>query len=169
MGEFSIEKNNFLVFEEGPSVDMKLQWATYRDAADQCALSRIWGGIHPYVDDIPGRKIGKILGRDAFEFAKKLFEPQDIVTRNNERSNSFTLYPNPVNSGSQLTIYNESSLSIYRVSIISLSGQVVLSENMFDLNKKIILNLDKLPRGIYIVNITFEDGSSKSTKIIINK
>ena len=169
LGEFSIEKNNFLVFEEGPSVDMKLQWATYRDAADQCALSRIWGGIHPYVDDIPGRKIGKILGRDAFEFAKKLFEPQNIVTRNNERSNSFTLYPNPVNSGSQLTIYNESSLSIYRVSIISLSGQVVLSENMFDLNKKIILNLDKLPRGIYIVNITFEDGSSKSTKIIISK
>ena len=37
---------------------MKLQWATYKDAADQCSLSRIWGGIHPYIDDIPGRKIG---------------------------------------------------------------------------------------------------------------
>ena len=44
MSEFSIPANRFLVFERGPSVDMTLQWATYRDAADQCSLSRIWGG-----------------------------------------------------------------------------------------------------------------------------
>ena len=46
------------MFEEGPSVDVVLQWATYRDASDQCSLSRIWGGIHPPADDIPGRIIG---------------------------------------------------------------------------------------------------------------
>ena len=55
MGEFEAIKNEFLVFEEGPSVDVVLQWATYRDASDQCSLSRIWGGIHPSADDIPGR------------------------------------------------------------------------------------------------------------------
>ncbi|MEZ5022882.1 MAG: vanadium-dependent haloperoxidase [Chitinophagales bacterium] len=47
MGEFEAPKNEFLVFEEGPSQDITLQWATYRDASDQCSLSRIWGGIHP--------------------------------------------------------------------------------------------------------------------------
>lgn len=47
MGEFVAEKNEFLVFEDGPSEDIVLQWATYRDASDQCSLSRIWGGIHP--------------------------------------------------------------------------------------------------------------------------
>ena len=74
MSEFRIEKNEFLVFEEGPSVDMTLQWATYRDAADQCGLSRIWGGIHPPTDDIPGRMIGKRVGVDAFSEARKYFE-----------------------------------------------------------------------------------------------
>ena len=47
MSEFEISANDFLVFERGPSVGMTLQWATYRDAADQTSLSRIWGGIHP--------------------------------------------------------------------------------------------------------------------------
>ena len=73
MGEFHCPKDEFLVFEEGPSVDVILQWATYRDASDQCSLSRIWGGIHPPVDDIPGRLIGIKIGTEAFEMAENLF------------------------------------------------------------------------------------------------
>lgn len=73
MGEYVIEKNNYLVFEEGPSVDMKLQWATYRDASDQASLSRIWGGIHPPADDIPGRLMGIEIGQDAFLYAREYF------------------------------------------------------------------------------------------------
>ena len=53
MGTFLAPANEFLVFEEGPSVDVELQWATYRDASDECSLSRIYGGIHPYFDDVP--------------------------------------------------------------------------------------------------------------------
>ncbi|MCB0579679.1 MAG: hypothetical protein KDD10_10270 [Phaeodactylibacter sp.] len=73
MGEFVAPKNEFLVFEEGPSVDITLQWATYRDASDQTSLSRIWGGIHPPVDDIPGRIIGQQLGPEAFYYARQYF------------------------------------------------------------------------------------------------
>ena len=73
MSGFPIPANEFLVFERGPSVDMVLQWATYRDAADQCSLSRIWGGIHPPADDIPGRLIGERVGRDAVRLALSLF------------------------------------------------------------------------------------------------
>ena len=69
MSSFPIARNAFLVFEEGPSVDMRLEWARYRDAADQCSLSRIWGGIHPPADDLPGRRIGREVGLDAFELA----------------------------------------------------------------------------------------------------
>ena len=47
LGEFTAIENEFLHFEEGPSTTITLQWASYRDAADQCSLSRIWGGIHP--------------------------------------------------------------------------------------------------------------------------
>lgn len=67
MSEFEIEANNFLVFEKGPSMSITLQWATYQDASDQCSLSRIWGGIHPPMDDIPGRLIGEKIGLQAFE------------------------------------------------------------------------------------------------------
>jgi hypothetical protein len=73
MSGFDIAANDFLVFENGPSVDMTLQWATYRDASDQCSLSRIWGGIHPPADDIPGRLIGAQIGPDAFALAALLF------------------------------------------------------------------------------------------------
>ncbi|MCC6280581.1 MAG: hypothetical protein IT262_08275, partial [Saprospiraceae bacterium] len=73
LGEFHITANQFLVFEQGPSVDFDLQWATYRDASDQTSLSRIWGGIHPPFDDIPGRLIGAEVGTDAFHKARTYF------------------------------------------------------------------------------------------------
>jgi len=73
MGEFIAEKKDFLVFEKGPGVEIKLQWATYRDASDQTSLSRIWGGIHPPIDDIAGRLIGIEVGIDAFCHAEQLF------------------------------------------------------------------------------------------------
>ena len=66
MGVFDCEQNQFLVFEEGPSTNVQLQWASYRDASDQCSLSRIWGGIHPPADDIPGRLIGYEVGHQVF-------------------------------------------------------------------------------------------------------
>ena len=72
--EFSLKANQFLEFEKGPSVDVNLQWATYKDAADQCSLSRIWGGIHPTVDDIPGRVIGSKIGADSFLNALQYFD-----------------------------------------------------------------------------------------------
>lgn len=73
MGEFYAPKDQFLVFEKGPSTDVVLQWATYRDASDQTSLSRIWGGIHPPADDIPGRIIGEKIGIAAFHHATQYF------------------------------------------------------------------------------------------------
>lgn len=73
MGTFLAPANEFLVFEDGPSVDVELQWATYRDASDECSLSRIYGGIHPYFDDVPGRLMGIDIGLDAFDRAVTFF------------------------------------------------------------------------------------------------
>lgn len=73
LGEFVCPQNQYLVFEEGPSVTVKLQWASYYDAADQSALSRIWGGIHPGQDDLPSRQMGSVIGIEAYHFAKQLF------------------------------------------------------------------------------------------------
>ncbi len=73
VGIFECPRNEFLVFEDGPSMDIELQWATYRDASDQCSLSRIWGGIHPPADDIPGRMIGMAVAEDVIEKMETYF------------------------------------------------------------------------------------------------
>ena len=75
MGVFPVEAHEFLVFEDGPSMSFDLQWATYRDAADQSGLSRIWGGIHPPLDDFPGRAMGEAIGIEAFLFAEAIARP----------------------------------------------------------------------------------------------
>jgi hypothetical protein len=72
--EFHAPRNQFLVFEDGPSVDIVFEWARYVDASDQCSLSRIWGGIHPPADDIVGRQIGMELGPRVFQHALDYFE-----------------------------------------------------------------------------------------------
>ena len=69
MSGFEVVANEFLVFEDGPSVDLTLEWATYQDASDQCSLSRIWGGIHPPADDLPGRLLGEKVAEDAIDLA----------------------------------------------------------------------------------------------------
>lgn len=92
IGEFVAKKDEFLVFEKGPSVDVTLQWATYRDASDQTSLSRIWGGIHPPVDDIPGRLIGEQIGIDAYNFALPYFNGEEIIKTDID----IIVHPNPV-------------------------------------------------------------------------
>ena len=74
LGEYSIKADShFLRLEKGPTEDVTLQWATYRDAADQASLSRIWSGANAPFDDIPGRLIGSEVGIEAFKMAKTYF------------------------------------------------------------------------------------------------
>jgi hypothetical protein len=65
-----------LGFEFGPVEPVLLQWATYHDAADEAGLSRIYGGIHPGLDDYPGRILGAACGTAAFRRALDFFAGQ---------------------------------------------------------------------------------------------
>lgn len=76
MHTFKAKKDEFLEFEDGPSEDVTLQWATYHDAAAETCLSRIHGGIHPPCDDIPARKIGIKVARKAVDFAEQYFQTE---------------------------------------------------------------------------------------------
>ena len=82
LAEYEAAQNQYLVFENGPSETIKLQWAKYYDASDQCSLSRIWGGIHPPIDDIPGRLMGDKVGDKTFAKAKTYFtsNSEPVVT-----------------------------------------------------------------------------------------
>ena len=76
LAEWPAPMNQFLVFEEGPSMSFNLQWATFLDASNESALSRMWGGIHPPIDDAPGRRMGVNIGRNAFHYAETIVYPQ---------------------------------------------------------------------------------------------
>ena len=69
LGEFVALQNDFLAFETGPTETVRLQWATYRDAADQAGISRLWGGIHVAADDLKGRVMGAEIGVNAYDLA----------------------------------------------------------------------------------------------------
>jgi hypothetical protein len=70
LGEFVGRQGTSLSFEQGPSTDIRLQWATYYDASDQAGQSRIWGGIHIEPDDFFGRRIGHEVGLQAIARAR---------------------------------------------------------------------------------------------------
>lgn len=74
MGTFTAPANTFLKFENGPSQNVQLQWATYYDAADQAGISRLWGGIHVSVDDLTGRITGSRCGQAVWALASKYFD-----------------------------------------------------------------------------------------------
>jgi hypothetical protein len=133
MGEFFAPRNEYLVFEDGPSVDVTLQWATYRDAADQCALSRIWGGIHPPVDDMPGRLMGKEIGPAAFVLAEKYFSGK--ITPGGKTPARWQLeqnYPNPFNGVTNIS-FSVPAASFVSLKIFDVTGSEVatmLSQNL---------------------------------------
>jgi hypothetical protein len=74
LGEFVAKEGEYLVFEDGPQNDVRLQWGTYYDAADQAGQSRLWGGIHIWPDDSQGRELGSLVGVDAAAHARTYFE-----------------------------------------------------------------------------------------------
>lgn len=74
LGVFTARAGTFLTTEKGPTTDVPMQWATYYDAADQAGLSRLWGGIHPSVDDVTGRRVGSQAGKTAWALATRYFD-----------------------------------------------------------------------------------------------
>ena len=141
MGTFNVYKNDFLKFEVGPSVDFQLQWATYRDASDQTSLSRIWGGIHPPIDDIPGRIIGKKIGIDAFEFGENYFEKEEGFES--------VIYPNPAGDFINIQYGSDHQLN---VEIYDLNGRKIVSNPIqFNNLNRFRINVSNLIQGFYII------------------
>ncbi len=67
-------KAGSLKFEAGPTTDIRLEWATYYDAADQAGQSRLWGGIHIQADDFTGRMLGSACGKAAWALAQRYYD-----------------------------------------------------------------------------------------------
>ncbi len=152
VGEFIAEKNEFLVFEEGPSQDIVLQWATYRDASDQTSLSRIWGGIHPPADDIPGRLIGIEVGIDAFHKAEKIFNNEYILSTN-RINESLHVFPNPAVPGGALEVKIGFGFKEVELKLIDLQGKTryLQSFNSKKTGEFITIGVPEIEVGLYLL------------------
>ncbi|MEX0315705.1 MAG: DUF6851 domain-containing protein, partial [Allomuricauda sp.] len=188
MGVFNTKKNRFLVFEDGPSQDLSLQWATYQDASDQTSLSRIWGGIHPPIDDIPGRLIGEEIGKLAFETSLNyfyqdededgLYSFEDCDDQNDQIKNcedqdkeknqtlEYKLYPIPVEEEVTLNINYSGPLTsrIYNV-----YGAITMKKEVLVQNNQCSFNLGDLNTGIYILVCSDQNGNKLMSQKIIKK
>jgi hypothetical protein len=72
LGEYVLEPGR-LENENGPTSTIRLQFATYYDAADQAGQSRLYGGIHIRQDDFNGRITGSQIGMQAVALATTYF------------------------------------------------------------------------------------------------
>jgi hypothetical protein len=164
MGEFVARKNEFLVFEEGPSMDVILQWATYQDASDQTSLSRIWGGIHPPADDIPGRIMGEDIGKEAFAFAERFFSGQATDVAAWELPSevpALAAYPNPLRAGHYFTLDVPAAGPIHMVDVL---GRTV---RMLDMAQgRNIIETDGLAAGMYFLREEGHPGRPGTTIIL---
>jgi len=167
MGEFEAKKNEYLVFEEGPSVDVKLQWARYKDASDQSSLSRIWGGIHPPIDDIPGRLIGKVIGEEAFQNAEKYFNGLVSGVEDAKTKILISLYPNPV-IHEWLNIQTNENVSGMDVEIVDLANHSVHKIQFREFANLFRINTSSIPDGFYVVKLRGRNFNANQ-KIFIRK
>lgn len=155
MGTFTAEKNDFLVFENGPTETVELQWATYRDASDQTSLSRIWGGIHPPADDIAGRQIGISVAEDAIALTRDYFNgiPFTSTERSTYREETeATLFPNPVQRGIPLRIQMGSASQPAELQIYNVLGQLVFNRTIHSQSVATI-HTGSLSAGFYLLRV----------------
>lgn len=163
MGTFDIIQNDFLVFEEGPSENFTLQWATYQDASDQTSLSRIWGGIHPPIDDIKARIIGEEIGVEAFNLAKTYFNGtlSNSLFKGNETTNIF-----PIPFTNKLTI-KTSYNGILNFELYNIIGKLILKRSINEYSNTSTINTTTLAAGFYFAKILNKNNELLSTKKII--
>ncbi|MEX1054693.1 MAG: T9SS type A sorting domain-containing protein, partial [Rhodothermales bacterium] len=153
MGEFHAPKNTFLAFEAGPSEDVTLQWATYRDASDQTSLSRIWGGIHPPADDIPGRHIGMAIAADAFDLAEMYFSGNATAAEDDiagEVAPPVRVYPNPVIGNADVSVVVDGSARDVDVRLYNLLGQSIWAQTTPAFGR-IVVPTAGLASGAYVI------------------
>ncbi len=86
-----------------------------------------------------------------------------LSTNNLEREETFRAYPNPSNTG----ILNLSTTSVpTNIEIISILGSKVIETTTNTTTTRI--NTSNLPKGVYFVALTFENGQRLTKKIILN-
>ena len=74
----------------------------------------------------------------------------------------FSLYPNPAHD--YITVNQESNLPLRACEIYNLSGQLILQQALIEDNT---ISLQSLDSGLYIFNLSFENGARHREKVVV--
>lgn len=165
MGEFVATKNEFLVFEDGPSETITLQWASYQDASDQTSLSRIWGGIHPPEDDIPGRIMGDKIAQKAVKLVDTYFEGSAVSTI--DKKIDAAVFPNPIKSNDFVSVQLNKNDLVKSINILDINGRPFAINDYRQMETQIYFNTPRLIKGAYVVKIETDLDVSKYRVLVI--
>ncbi|MEX0929896.1 MAG: T9SS type A sorting domain-containing protein, partial [Balneolales bacterium] len=135
----------------------------------QCSLSRIWGGIHPPIDDIHGRLIGEKVGINAFEQAEKYFA--GTVPKPDESPVSWKLeqnYPNPFNLHTTISFYirEQSKILLKVYDITGREVATVVSQTVAGGNHTRHWNASGLASGVYIYRLEAQPVSGQAKRYV---
>jgi uncharacterized delta-60 repeat protein len=91
------------------------------------------------------------------------------VNESHEFNNKLFVFPNPANDW--ITIYpaDKQLSGKVKVEIFDLMGKQVISDTKTPSENKINLNISILKNGIYLLRLTFQDGTSEVFKVSVNK
>lgn len=64
------------MFEGSPAEKVVLRWPTFKDAADEAGISRLYGGIHIQDGDLRGRVVGEQVGVQAYAKVEGYWSPE---------------------------------------------------------------------------------------------
>jgi hypothetical protein len=74
------------------------------------------------------------------------------------------IYPNPV---TDRILYISSDYTIVKVEIMDITGSSVFIQKYEKETRKVIINLDNLNRGLYIIQVKLDNNSARTEKIMI--
>ncbi len=90
--------------------------------------------------------------------------PYAITERAGQPERDVEIFPNPVTEG-RVTI--TSSESILSVQVLNITGKMVLNQDYQPNTNSVVLELDKMEKGIYLVRIVFPGKVTHTEKIMI--
>ena len=87
---------------------------------------------------------------------------------NLDASQSFGLYPNPTNEKATIS-FTAGSKEKYTIKLTDLLGNVIISEVVAAQEGENTqeINVSQFAKGIYVVSLTAEDGSTQSTRLVV--